>query len=472
MRQSTSMLSADFLRQGLSLGQIIAILNAYRRLIITAALLAMLAAGLVSKIVLKKTYDATATVLVDYQVNAPDANREFPSMLAASYMTTQVAFVGSAAVLGPALDELGWVHSAKKVKGYSGPREGLRDYLIWKVLHQNLTISNPKDNRFIYIAYRADSAAEAAKVANTVAEHYVREHGVRLREPARLRAEDYLKSVDALKARFVAAQEALAEFRRRTGLVDLDGGGQLELERMRDINGALLQAEASDRNASIRQQQVSRLRREAGAADVEYAQSPGVVRIRNDLLTAESRLVELQKTLGPRHPDYVAADTLVRDLRQKLTQEVGGYSGGLLDNAHAAARQSSEMVKDLRGRIAEEREKLLTIREQQDEAARLLSDLEAAEKIYKLALDQYGQITRTSETRFNDVSLIAAATQPSRHTRPKATVNILLGFLGGLVSATLMALIWEFSHRRIRCVEDFEIEFGESPLIVIEEVGR
>ncbi len=470
--QSTLVLPADFLRQGLSLGQLLAILNAYRRPIVAAALVTMMLAGLVSKLILKKAYDATATVLVDYQVNAPDAGREFPSMLAASYMTTQVAFISSAAVLGPALEQLGWLSNAQKAKGFVGPREGLRAYLMSKVLNDNLTINNPKDNRFIYISYRADSPAEAAKVANAVADNYVREHGIRLREPGRQRAEDYLKSMDELKARFVAAQQAVAEFRRRTGLIDLDGSGQLEVERLREINSALLHAETDDRNASIRERQVSRLDRQATNADVEYAQSPGVVRIKNDLLTAESRFSELQKTLGSRHPDYRIAEALVRELREKLAQEVNGYSGGVVDNARTAARQSSAMVKDLRGRIEQEREKLLTIREQQDEAARLLSELEATEKVYKLALDQYGQITRNSETRFNDVSLIAPATPPARHTKPQASFNVLLGLLGGLVFAALLALLWEFSNRRVRCVEDFELEFGESPLVVIEESGR
>lgn len=465
-------LPADLLGQGLSLGQLLAIVMAYRRHILIAALAAMVLAGLVSKLVLKKSYDATATVLVDYEVNAPDTNREFPSMLAASYMTTQTSFIGSAAVLGPALDQLGWMGNAEKTKGYAGPAEGLREHLMWKVLSQGLSISNPKDNRFIYISYQADNPAEAAKVANAIADHYVRVHGERLREPARQRAAEYLKSVDELKARFVAAQEAIAEFRRRTGLIDLDGKGQMEEERLREINSALLLAEADGRNASIRERQVSRLSRAAGDADVEYAQSPGVVRLKADLLTAESKFSELQKTLGPRHPDYVIAETLVRELRQKLSQETRGYSSGVVNNAQTASGQSSAMVKNLRGRIQEEREKLLTIRGQQDEAARLLAEQDAAEKVYKLALDQYGQIIRNAETRFNDVSLVAPATPPPRHTKPKTSVNVVLGFLGGLICAALAALLWEFTHRRVRSVEDFELEFGESPLVVIGEGQR
>lgn len=470
--QLSGLLPPEFLRRGLSLGQLLAMLWAYRFHIVIAGLVSMVAAGLVSKLVLKKAYDATATVLVDYQVNTPDANREFPSMLAASYMTTQTAFIGSAAVLGPVVDELGWMSDGSKSKGFSGNNEALREHLMWKVLGQNLSITNPRDNRFIYISYRADSAAEAAKVANAVANHYVKEHGERLRGPGRQRAEEYLKSVEDLKARFVAAQEAVAAFRQRTGLIDLTGKSQMEEERLREINSALLIAEAERRNATIRERQVARLGQSAGDADVEYAQSPGVVRLKADLLSAETRFSELQKVLGPRHPDYRVAEAQVRELREKLNREIAGYSGGVVDNAVTAAGQSSAMVEVLRSRINQQTGKLLSIREQQDEAARLLAELDAADKVYKLALDEYGQIVRNAATEYNDVSLVSPAVPPARHSKPKASVNVVLGFLGGLICAALVALLWELSHRRVRCAEDLEVEFGEAPLAVIGETRR
>lgn len=460
-------LPPEFLGRGISLGQIMAMLNAYRIAIVISAVVAMVMAGLISKLVLKKSYDATATVLVDYEVNAPDTNREFPSQLAEGYMKTQLAFVGSAAVLGPVLDALGWMSNADKKKGYVGPPEGLREHLMWKVLYENLALSNPQDSRFIYISYSAESAAEAAKVANAVADHYVREHGERLRSPAKSRADEYQKSLDEFKTRFIAAQAAVAEFRKRTGLVDLDGSGQMEAERLRELNSALLLAESDQRNAAIRSRQVSRLRSGAVDSDVEYASSPGVVRIREDLLTAEARFSELQKVLGPRHPDYLVAEAQVRELRQKLQGEVSGYGGGVVDNASAAAGQSSALVGSLRSRIEEEQQRLLNVRGQQDEVARLLSERDAAEKLYKLALDEYGQIIRSAETQYNDVSLVAPAVPPVRHTKPKASVNVVIGFIGGLICAALVCLLIELRRRRVRCAEDLEVAFAGLPLMVI-----
>jgi len=467
LQPATASLPAEMHARGLSLTQLFAILHAYRWALLAAAVIGAVVAGLVSKLVLKKSYDAVATVLVDYDVASPEASREFPSQLAVGYMKTQVAFVGSAAVLGPALDALGWMSSPEKRKGYSGPDSGLREHLLWKVLSPNLSIVNPQDSRFIFIGYSGESAEESAKVANTIAEIYVREHGELRRSPARERATEYQESLDELKARFVASQVAVAEFRQRTGLVDLEGRSSLDEERLRDLNSALLAAESSQRETATRNQQVSRLGRSASDSDVEFAASPGVVGIRADLLEAETRFTELRKRLGPRHPEYVAAESRVRQLQDMLSREVSGFGGGLMDNAATAIGQSSAQVGELKARIADEQQRLLEVRGLQDEVSRLLSERDAAEKVYKLALDQYGQVIRSAESAYNDVSLVSSAMPPARHTKPSTMVNALVGLVGGLVCSALVCLVIELRRRRVRCEEDLEAAFPGVPVLVI-----
>ena len=461
---TSSLLPAEFLSQSISLGQLLAILRAYRKVILITGLATMVLAVAVSKLVLSRTYVATATVLADYEINAPDANREFPSNLATSYMATQVEFMGSGRVLGKVVDSLALSSNAEATKGYVGPATGLRQHLIDKVLYENLSISNPKDSRLIYLSYQAKSPDQAAKVANAVAAAYLSEIRERAQTPAKTRAEEYLKSVADLKAQLGKAETAVAEFRKRTGLIDLKSSGEQDSRRLDEITSALLIAEADRRDAATRAQQVARLGA-GGDADVEYTASPGVVQIKQDLLTAERRLLEASKVLGPRHPDYIAADAEVRALRSKLGSELQGFGGGVVANARTRAGQSSALVAGLEQRFDRERKALLATREQQDEGGRLLRELEAAEKLYNLALDNYGQIIRTAESQYSNVSLLAEATPPARHSKPKTTVNLVLGLLGGLVIGVLCALLWEFTHRRVRSAADLEQLLGE-PLLI------
>ena len=127
------------------------------------------------------------------------------------------------------------------------------------------------------------------------------------------------------------------------------------------------------------------------------------------------------------------------------------------------------MVDSLKQRLSDERSALLATRKQQDEGGRLLRELEAAEKLYNAALDNFGQITRTAASQYSNVSLLSEATPPVRHSKPKTTVNLVLGLLGGLVLAAIASLLWELTHRRVRSADDLEQLLGEVPLI---DLGR
>ncbi|MES2684717.1 MAG: Wzz/FepE/Etk N-terminal domain-containing protein [Pseudomonadota bacterium] len=452
-----ALLPAEFMSQSIGLGQLAAILRAYLRIILVAGLVTMVLAVLVSKLVLSKTYVATATVLADYEVNSPDSSREFPANLAASYMATQVEFIGSTRVLAKVVEVLKLADDAKMTSGYSGPESGLRQYLIDKVVYPSLTVSNPKDSRLIYITYQADSAALAANAANAIAAAYLSEMRERVQGPAKARAAEYLKSVAELKAQLGRAETMVAEYRKKTGLIDIQAIGELDGQRLNEITGALLVAEADRRDANTRSEQVDRLSQGAGGdADVEYTASPGVAQIKQDLLVAERRLSEYSKVLGSQHPDYVAADAEVRALRAKLAAETEGFGSAVVANARSRSGQSSAMVESLKQRLAQEKKSLFITRQQQDEGGRLLRELEAAEKLYNIALDGYGQVIRSAESQYSNVSLLAEAVPPARHSKPKTTVNLVLGLLGGWIIAALCCLLWEFTHRRVRSTADLE----------------
>ncbi len=460
---AAAMIPAELMSQSLSLAQIFSILRAYRNRILLAGVLVMALAVAFSKLVLTRSYVATATVVADYDVNSPETNREFPSNLAASYMATQVEFIGSARVLGKVVDSLNLTGNAIMTKGYTGPANALRQHLIEKVLSKNLMIGNPKESRLIYITYEAKSAEMAAQIANAIATAYLGEIRERMQGPSKMRAEQYLKSVAEFKAKLNAAETAVAEFRKNTGLIDLETRGEHDTRRLAELDSALLTAEVERRDAQIRNQQVARLGR-SGATDVEYTASPAVVQIKQDLLSAEARLVEISKVLGPRHPDYVATEAKVRALKAQLGGELDGFGSGVMANARTRVGVSSAMVDSLKQRIDAEKAGLRATRGQQDEGARLLRELEAAAKLYDLALDQYGQIIRSAESQYSNVSMLAEATPPVRHSRPKTSVNMVLGLIGGLILAALASLLWELTHRRIRCLEDLEQLLGEAPL--------
>ena len=143
---------------------------------------------------------------------------------------------------------------------------------------------------------------------------------------------------------------------------------------------------------------------------------------------------------------------------------------------HVVAQSSSQRVRasrELEGKFNEaltrQRQKLLSIRQLQDEGAKLLLELESAQSVYKRALDGYDQIMFASAGKHANVSLIARAVPPSKPSKPSKVKLLLAAIAVGLFSGLAGPLAYELLiNRRIRCRDDLERELG---IPVLVELG-
>lgn len=445
-------LPSGYTQDGLSPVQLLMMLFVHRRKIMLAAVLMAVLAALLSKFVLPKSYESTASLLIDYDVNNPSTGREFPSQLAAGYMATQEALIGSPQVLLPAIDQLGWANDSKRGAGYrGGSKAGLREWLAREKLGKNLSIKAYKDTRLVHIVFDDSDPVMAARVVNTIAEIFLKSHRERISNAARGRAEDYLHQLDALHTRLQDAQQRLSDFRSETGLLEFNAEGELDARHLSALNSRLADLEVASRNAQARASSAR-----AVGQDPEVLASNLVQTLKAQVLELQNNFTLIARELGPRHPDYLAAQKQLIDARALLAHEEGNYARSLAGQARTAGSSQAAVISD----IEAQRKRLLTVREQQDRGAFLLRDLEAAKKIYDRALDIYDKAVTPSQSSFENISLASPGTPAPKPIRPVTTINTLLGLLGGGALATMLCLLWELTHRRVRCAEDLEAELG------------
>ena len=456
MNAETSTLPAGFAARTLSPRQLWAMLWARHRLIVAVAIGMAVLAGVLSKFVLPKEYSSEAALLIDYDVNNPISGREFPSQLASSYMSTQQAIIESPKVLGAVVDKLGWASNAERAKG--APAGKVREWLIEKVLGKNLSVKTYKDTRLIYIGYSDRDPAEAARVVNTVAEVYKNLQSETSDGSARERVSDYNAQLEALRQKVVDAQGKLAEFRTRTGLLEFEPSGGVDAERLSSLNSRLSDLEVQRRTAQARAASGNL------AQDAEVLGSGLIQGLKAQVLELQNNFTQVSRDLGPRHPDYLAAQKQLDAARKALAVEEANYANAIRNLSRSAGSSEAAIAKQ----VDAQRKQLLATREQQDEGAVLVRDVEAAKKVYERALDLYDKVVAPSESRFTNIALVSAGTPALKPSKPVVRVNILLGLIGGGLLAAFGALLWELTHRRVRSDEDLEGELG---LPIIARVG-
>jgi uncharacterized protein involved in exopolysaccharide biosynthesis len=445
----------EYLAPGISLVQVLAIIRAHWRVtaIVTASLLLLL---LVLLKVMPRTYSAMATLMVSYELN--QGGKEFPIGAVGSYMGTQVEFITSDRVLLPVIRSLNLVADREFTAGFSGDDPIERDVWVLKELRDRLTVTQGRGSQLLYVQADAREPQKAARIANAIVDTYLHEERKLASEPATARAKEYANQLAELQSKVTVAREAVAAFRRRSGLSNIAQGDGADAQALATLEEQLLEAQNTRR--------IAEAKGTTGALSNDLLALPDVQTLRRELSDQEAELAQLGTTFGPRHPRILQLRSQMNATRAALTREIGAYGDGKSTEI-VAGRQLEE---SLARAVDERRSKLMAVRQQQDQAAKLLLQLESAEAVYKRALDGYDEIMFASDGKQTNVSLISRAVPSVTPTKPPILKYLVVGTLGAFFVGLLAPLLYElWLDRRIRSRDDLERHFG---MPVLAELGH
>jgi uncharacterized protein involved in exopolysaccharide biosynthesis len=437
-------LPLQYVQSGITMKQVSSILMAYRRQFMLIALACTFVAVILA-LTLPKSYTAQATVLVNYEAN--EGARQGPAELFTSYMLTQIALIQSRDVLLSVIDKLGLTADPEFTRGYSTSRPGtLRDWVETQ-LRKNLEIEQGKGIQLLYVTASSKDRNKAALIANSVVDAYQVGEQQRTSNPGGGRAQQYSAQLADLKAKVTTAQNAVSEFRQRSGITDIAApaqNGDADTQGLAALEQQLLLAQNQRRQAEAK-----------GSGDEAVSNnvmgSNLVQNLKNQLATLQAQLAQVGATLGSQHPRVLELKSQIAATRRSLTQEIQTFSS----NNSSEMSTSRQLEEKLQRAIAEQRGKVMKIRNLQDEGAKLQLELESAQTVYKRALDNHDQIL------FASSSFVSRASPPIEADKPNKPLIVILGALLGALLGVLGPLCYElFYHRRLRCRDDMERDFG------------
>jgi polysaccharide biosynthesis transport protein len=435
----------------LTRSQVLAILRAHRRLSIIIAVAFTLVTFVTVKL-LPKSYTAQATVLVNYEANDP--TRQVPAELFASYMLTQIELVQSREVLLAVIDKLGLTHDPEFTPATSS---GVATPTDWaeKNLRAALTVEQGKGIELLYVSATSKDRDKAAVIANAVVDAYQARERERVRNPGSGRADEYSQQLTELSAKVGVAESNLAEFRQRTGLVDVSAANDVETQALNSLEQQLLVAQSQRREAESK-------------STGDQSVSPNVLasgliqNLKTQIATLQSQLAELSSTLGPEHPRVLELQSQVAAAKRSLSQEVQTFSNGSAGDV-ATAKQVEDKMQHA---VDAQRAKLVNVRKMQDEGQKLQLELESAQTVYKRALDGYDQIM------FASASVVSRAKPPIESSKPNKVLLLAVGTFLGLLFGIVGPLAYEsLFNRRLRCRDDVEREFGIPVLAEFDRIA-
>ena len=406
-------------------------------------------AAIVVTILMPKTYEATASVLVDNRDEQMITQNQMPARAQLGYMQTQVDIIQSQRVARQVVQDLKLAdNDAVRADWQKNGAKGTPEDWVASGLLAKLKV-DVSQSSVIGISYAASHSKFAADVANAFAKAYV-DTTLRLRtEPAKQASTWFDEQLKGLRADLETAQAKLAAFQREKGILIADERMDIETGRLAELSSQALQATSTSYdNASRFNQSRSR------AADTlpEVIANPLVTTLKTELLRAESKLQELSTRVGPNHPQYIQQKSEVDALRSRVTSESSKVAGGLATaTAQARAREGA-----LKADLERQRKRVADLRDARAESQILQRDVETSQKAYEAALARYHVNKIEGGARNTNVTVLNPAIEPTFPSKPRVSLNIALGLFVGTLLGLAAIFLLEILDRRVRSDPDLD----------------
>ena len=441
----------EFLAQtGLSFMQISAVLRAYWKHALVI-FLSITCVAVIALLLLPKTYTATATLIVNLESKDPLAAQTSPAFMLGNFVATQTELIHSPAILMSVVDKLSLTQDRDYRAGFHGKDpNALREY-VEKSLASSLQVEPGRGGQLFYVAASARSPAQAAAIANAVADAYLAEQSHRVNDPAVQRAKLYAEDLTELRAKVISAQDKVAVFRQKNNITNIAAADtDTEMQALTTLGQKLLDAQ------NVRRALEARTTEEKSSTD-EILASQLIQGLKTQLSSQQSQLAQVSSTLGPKHPKVLELQSQIAATRQSIHKETQTLS----DNVATDLGRAKALEEKLLAAMAAQRGKVVKLRQMQDLGSKVTLEMQSAEAVYKRALDGYDQIMFASASNQSNVSFVSRASPPAKAEKPDKNKLLIMSSLAGLVLGLTLPFLYELLfNRRLRCRDDIEREFG------------
>ncbi len=449
----------------MTLTQLISIFRARWPVIILSAVL-MLIAGTLLSLILPKSYKSTSAVIVNYKYVDPISGMSVPAQLMPGYMATQVDIIGSKSLALEVVDKLqltqnqalvSLFNNASEVNDATELRENLADYLL-----KGLVVAPSRDSNIIEITFKDRTPELTSTIANAFSEAFIKKSVELTAAPSRNAASFYTGQLESLKKNLEVANQAFADYQKQNNIVNMDGSLDVETARMNDLSQQLVMAQSQLMETRSRQNDV--LLRSADSPDI--ASNSSVQNLKAQLTTAEAKLAELSAIYEKNHPEFIAAEIQISEIKKALSSQIKSASKTVSGNTSIFSQREAE----IRRALAAQKQNVLNLNEKRSKLRILEQAVTAAQEAYNTASEKFTQSNFEGKSDQSNITILNKAATPKVASFPNTKLFMLASIMLGLLLGTCWVLGSELLNHRIRSVEDLEQildmpSFGEYPKI-------
>jgi succinoglycan biosynthesis transport protein ExoP len=461
------------------------IVQSRKEIVITVALFVIVVAVAVT-LSLPKVYVASTRILVRRDTPDVPLNQQQQGVLNTYdpyFLRTQFEIIQSSPILHEVIRNLRLNELFGRVYNDTGAPFDLQE--TSKILTRTMKVQQFRDTNLIEIRIfrsshrttRKAACEEAARIANEIAAVYRDQRMKVIRDEKR-------RGLDALNEAFLKQQKKVEDLEKKLeeSRKDLDltvfmtsregGMASLDKSKIQQLEGDRIAARSHLVDRKTRLEEFNKLSGEELLYSAAYiVKDPALSGLRQQSIDAQVKLRELVEIYGPKHPEVIRAEGVVKDFDKKIKETLIGLKSGLQTEYEISRVTYEALEKDL------EDARKVDIQSHSDRYlpfTKLQGDLDRQRQIRDALESRLVQEKIEFDLPRTPVEVIDLAEVPTETdpVSPRLFLNLLLGIIAGLGTGIGLAFFIEYIDTSVKTVEDIEKFINSTILGIIPQKVR
>jgi capsular exopolysaccharide synthesis family protein len=345
--------------------------------------------------------------------------------------------------------------AATQPEAEAAPEDRLASAVL--LLQRRLRVSSDEHSRVITVRLQTGSPTLSAQILNTLLERYIADD-VSMRQQATMQAHAWLSErAAALREDVIAADARVQAFRSEHRLLDVATGSSLPSVLLNEQESRLSQArqEFARLQSALETARQSAVRGSAAGGAQETLSSLLIQRLRDREAEIRQRISNADERLGPRHPDRMAAEAELRNLRRQIDDEATKILTSISRETEIARQQVDGLqlfVDRLRSNAQRAASAEVTL-------AQLTGEAEAKRQVYNAFLTRAAQ-TQLASAQFPPARIVSPAVPPRHPDRLSNAVVAAFGAATGLFLTAGIALLRHHGHSPLNSAQELAAVTG------------
>lgn len=334
-------------------------------------------------------------------------------------------------------------------------------------LMEGLTVEPVRLSQLVRVSFASEDAALAARVANAVAQEYIRAD-----RDARFRISQEVSSflqerLTALRDNLAESEQALQSYRERKGIVNLAGSPQTVAgQQMGGAADNLLRAQARRQELEASYKQAQSVR------DGNYAQVPAVAR---DLTVldalrgvneGEKSLAEARDRLGASHPRIHQLESELAAYRENVRRQ----SKAAVDSLTREYEAARETEKALERSLDAARQEVQTVNREEFQLAVLEREVQTNRQLYDMFMSRAKETDLAGDVQASIARVVDAAVPPVLPFKPAKVQIVVMATMLALIIGALASMLMDRLDNTFKGAEDVETRLKQPVLTALPQV--